>query len=290
MADRECLPGEVLTPFSVRPIQTPGGPSGPIPVIIVTPEKPIGAPPSLLYKVDNYSLDSIRRDSEHRVQADYILLWTDGDSTDIQVRLNDLNADLIHMSRLNPIPGPAEVIYLNNSVQVGKTLSVISLRNVTSAFPMSAPSLQKVTSVTKATFSRLRSDKDEHFTGALITNAIETESITGLSANKIVIRRVTIQSDQQLNYVLVFWAKDTFQTSDLDTDRYLGEITLDLPAISRQIASAGQYYADLEVELQYEDGDSTRELHVGLLNLDATSKTAGASGEVVIEIFYEEAD
>lgn len=285
MTTRELLPGEALV---LSPPRT-GMPQRPIPVVIVTPERPTGSPPPLLYKIDDYSLERARTDEEHNIAADYILLWTDGDSTDIRVRLNDKNADAIYMSRLNPIPGPATKLYLTNSVQTGKTLSVISLKNVTSSFPMSAPTQQSITTVVRSSFSRLRSDKDSHFTGALVTNAIETENITGLSANKIVIRRVTIQSDQQLSYVLLFWSKDTFQTSDLDTDRFLGEISLDLPAIGRRIAGAGQYYGDLEVDFQYQDEDSSRELHVGLLNVDATSKAAGATGEVVIEIFYEEA-
>ncbi len=283
----ECLPGQVLTSY-VRQTNG-GGRQAPVPVVIVLPEKPIGAPPSLLYKVDDYTMSAARADEEHRIQADYILLWTNGDPSDIRVRLNNKNADQLYMSRLNPIPGPADLLYLTHSAQAGKTVSVIALRNVASSFPMSAPVLQSITSISQVSFSRLKSDKDANFTGALATNAIKTENITGLAFNKIVIKRVSIQSDQQLNYALLFWAKDTFQTSDFDTDSFLGEVTLDLTAIGRRIAGAGQYYADLELNFQYQDDDGSRELHVGLLNLDATSKIAGATGEVVVEVFYEEA-
>jgi len=235
-------------------------------------------------------MTTARTNFEHKVDGDYLLAWTDGDATDVRFKLNAQSNDEIYMSRLNPIPGPFNIIYLTHSAQAGKTLTLYTLRNPVSGFPMPAPSQQIVTATFKPKFSRLRSDKDVNFTGALATNAIEQEDITGLSSNKIVIRRVTIQSDQNLNYVLMFWATDGNVDTDLDLDFFLGEIEIS-PAMYRRIAGANQYYADIALPegFQYQDDDGTRELHVGLLNLDATSKNAGATGEVVAEIFYEEA-
>jgi len=133
----------------------------------------------------------------------------------------------------------------------------------------------------------LASDKDTHFTGAIIQNATEEENLTGLTSNKITITKIVIQADQALDFAVLLFGKDTFDATDLDTDSFQSFVELDLSAHGIQIGATGQYYFDLsDLSIDYIDEDSTDELHIALLNKSATSKTAGAAGEVKITITY----
>lgn len=144
------------------------------------------------------------------------------------------------------------------------------------------------TAVSKAEKIEIYStDKDVHFTGAIVMNAQETENITGLLSNRYLVRGVNIQSDQALHYRLIFWGSDTFDDTDLDVDTYIDDVDLDLSAggAAFRIAGAGQYYLNSgDLEILYEDYDITRELHISLQNLSAVAKNAGATGEVQIDI------
>lgn len=134
----------------------------------------------------------------------------------------------------------------------------------------------------------LRSDKDTHFTGAIVQNAKEDENLTGLVSNKIRVTGVSIQADQNLKFKVLFWTKDTFDDIDLDEDTYCGEVELDLNLEGFRISGAGQYYLDMRgLDIDYEDHDASHELHISLLNLSVTSKDAGGVGEVVVEVYYE---
>jgi len=42
-----------------------------------------------------------------------------------------------------------------------------------------------------------------------------------------------------------------------------------------------------DVNIDYQDQDATKELHVSLFNADATSKIAGVTGEVKLIFTYE---
>ena len=134
----------------------------------------------------------------------------------------------------------------------------------------------------------IRTDKDVHFTGAILQNAKEDENLTGLVTNKIRISGISLQADEQLDYRVIFWSKDIFDDTDLDLDAYLGEAELDLTNFGFRIGGANQYYLDLRgIDIDYEDKDATRELHISLMNLSAAAKTAGGNGEVIAEIYYE---
>lgn len=138
-------------------------------------------------------------------------------------------------------------------------------------------------------FETLRTDKDSHFSGAIAQNATEEEDITGLTTNRIRITRVTILSDENLDYRLLFFNKDSFADTDLDDDRFIDELELDLPSYGFQIAGAGQYMMTVNgLEIDYDDQDGSRELHIALQCLSAAGKTAGANGEVVVIFTYEE--
>lgn len=134
----------------------------------------------------------------------------------------------------------------------------------------------------------LRSDKDVQFTGAIAQNAKEDENMTGLLSDKIRITGVSIQAKENLTFRLIFWGTDGFDDTNLDTDKFQDEIKLDIPTYGFRIGGANQYYMDMRgVEVDYEDLDKTKELHISLQCLSAAGKTAGANGEVVVEIYYE---
>ena len=135
----------------------------------------------------------------------------------------------------------------------------------------------------------IETDKDSHFTGAITQFSHETENLTGLSDNKIFIRGVNIQSDQPLKFRLIFWTSDSFSDVDLDLDSYIDDVVLDMSdeQSTFRISSAGQYYLNISnLNILYEDEDSSNEIHCSLQNLSATSKIAGATGEVQIDIKY----
>ena len=133
----------------------------------------------------------------------------------------------------------------------------------------------------------IRSDKDTHFTGALVQNAKEDENLTGLASNKIRIKRVRAQSDQNLDWEWYHWSTDTMDDVDLDIDSFRGRYLHD--AIEgEQLAGANQYYYDSgPVDVTYEDLDGTFELHISAVNRNAVAKIAGATGELIVDIDYE---
>lgn len=135
----------------------------------------------------------------------------------------------------------------------------------------------------------LETDKDSHFTGSISQFNHETENITGLSDERVFIRGVNIQSDQPLKYRLIFWRKDTFADVDLNVDSYVDDVILDMSDADNtfRINNTGQYYLNISnLDILYEDEDSSHELHCSLQNLSSTSKIAGASGEVQLDIKY----
>lgn len=142
----------------------------------------------------------------------------------------------------------------------------------------------------------IRTDKDTHFTGSLATNAVEEENITGLKSPSGVIESVTITSDQNLDWDIYFWSTDGHSNTDLDSEYYLGKVRF-VVADGDQIAGSGQYYYDTATSsyafrpFPYYDRDAVgtttvgqNELHIGLVNRNATSKNAGATGEVVVTV------
>jgi len=132
----------------------------------------------------------------------------------------------------------------------------------------------------------ISTDKD-HFRLEIVMNAHEEENITGLYTNKYFIRGVNIQSKQPLKFRLIFWGSDTFDdVSDIDKDTYIDDVELDMTAYPAfRINNADQYRLNVgALDILYEDYDATRELHISLQNLSATSKIAGGAGEVQLDI------
>lgn len=137
--------------------------------------------------------------------------------------------------------------------------------------------------------SIIETDKDTHFTTAIVQYDHETENLSGLTDNRIFIRGVNIQSDQALKFRLIFWTKDSFADIDLDDDSYIDDVILDMSDNDNafRINDIGQYYLNIsDLNILYEDKDSSNEVHCSLQNLSPTSKNAGAAGEVQIDIKY----
>lgn len=151
---------------------------------------------------------------------------------------------------------------------------------------------------------RVRTDKDVEFTGAILQNAAEEENIvlsSGLSGMngqaELILRGITIISDQNLAWELQFFSSDLFQESNLDLDTFIARWSF-AAADGVQIGATGtyEYYIDgLEIPLWDDDRvavtnagvTGTGELHVALVNRSATSKIAGATGEIVVTFWVE---
>lgn len=139
---------------------------------------------------------------------------------------------------------------------------------------------------------KVRSDKDDDFTGAIVQNAKEDANLAGLPMNKVMIKKVTLQAKENLDFIVIFWATNGFDDTDLDLDKLEDWVRFNLAGTSGvdvlRIAGANQYYGAVSgLNIPYEDEDRTNTLHASLLNLSAGAKTAGAAGEVVVEVTVE---
>ena len=133
----------------------------------------------------------------------------------------------------------------------------------------------------------IASDKDTQFTEALAKNDVERENISGLRSNRIRIAKISIQADQQLLFEVLLYGTDLFEEADLDEDRFIASVELNLPTYGFQ-QTTGQWRLDIEnLNIDYIDVDGTKEIHAVLRNLSPTTKTAGATGEVKLEFLCE---
>lgn len=134
----------------------------------------------------------------------------------------------------------------------------------------------------------IRSDKDTHFTGALAQDAVEHENISLGNAlvgvNECLIEGVSLLSDENLEWDVFFWTKDTNANADLDLDTFLDYVNF--PAkFGKQLGGSGAYYySATNLGIPYRDDDGSEKLHISLCNRSTASKTAGANGEVVIVV------
>jgi len=134
------------------------------------------------------------------------------------------------------------------------------------------------------TIEIIETNKDNHFTEGISTNNIEKETLS-LISSKYVINGVSIQSKQPLNYKILIWGSNNFDNSNLNTEKYIGAIDLNMEKESFQINNTGQYRLNIEdLQLQYTDFQSTNNLYIGLMNLSNTSKLSGSNGEVKLII------
>lgn len=125
-----------------------------------------------------------------------------------------------------------------------------------------------------------------HFTGLIAYQGHESENIKRLSTNRYLVRGVNIQSTQPLKFLLEFYGSDTFDSSNIDTDTFIDHIELDMTSYPAfRVNNANQYKLNVGgLEVLYEDYDRTKELHITLHNLSPTSKNAGTTGAVQLDI------
>lgn len=240
------------------------------------------------YSTKEFALDTATTDEEWIVRGDNLTAWTNGSLSGITVKLNHKNAPAIHLSAFNPlVVADYWKLFITWTAQSGRTLRLLAGRQAYGqAFQ---PSYQAQGRTGPGSVYTIRSDKDTHFTGGINQNAKEDENLTGLPCNKIRIVGIALQSDQNLRYRAIFWKTDGFDDTDLDSDKFCGEIEVDLVTYGFRIGAANQYYLDVRLTagIDYEDEDVSQELHVSLQNLSATAKNSGATGEIAIEVYYE---
>jgi len=131
------------------------------------------------------------------------------------------------------------------------------------------------------------SDKDIHFTSQLVKNAVERENIPGLRTNRVRISKVSIQADQRLLFEVLLYGSDKFEEADLDDDRFIASVELNLPTYGFQQTTSQWKLEIPNLNIDCVDLDRTKELHVVLRNLSPTAKNAGATGEVKVEFLCE---
>jgi hypothetical protein len=130
----------------------------------------------------------------------------------------------------------------------------------------------------------IRSDKDTHYTTSLAPAAIDLENLGNLPTPSVVVTRVTIWSDQNLPWDVMFFKNATSQpNADADLDTMVDWIRFKVTD-GVQIAGTGLWrYSVSGLNFRYHPNDGIA--HIGLINRDgATSKNAGATGELVIEL------
>lgn len=133
----------------------------------------------------------------------------------------------------------------------------------------------------------IASNKDTQFTEAIAKDGVERENLVGLLSNRVRINRISIQSDQQLFYEILLYATDEFESADIGLDRFVASIEFNMPIYGFQ-QTTSQYRMDLgNLNIDYEDLDETKELHVVLVNRSPTSKSAGPDGDVKVEFLCE---
>ena len=229
-----------------------------------------------LYTVRKYSLATARTDEELQISGDLLAAWTDGTLIGCSVNIDSATADDIPLDKFNPITYPTgwEKIYLTTAAQTGKTLFLFFGRAAGAA---THP--ETTTSAGREALYIVRSDKDDNFTGALGQYAKEDENLTGMITNKARITGLTLLSDQQLKFKVLFWSKDTFDDNNLDLDTFLGEVDVDLTVYGWQVNGIGPWRMSIEnLAIGYRDDDSTNELHISVMNMSGTGKKVFVSG------------
>ena len=258
-------------------------------LINVLAPRPVAFPDFPPYNVRKFELDTAKtKDDPQEVNlpGDALTFHTDGTLDGIWFAMDSPTNDWIPIGEFgNPYAYPAifQRFYLSWSAQASKYLRVHIGREAGAA-----AAVEITAAAPKQIFYTIVSDKDTHFTSSIAQNAKEDENIPGFLGNKIRIVGLVILSDQQLHYRVIFWRKDTFDDTDLDVDSFISSQELDLSLDGWQIGATGQWYlAITSLNIDYEDEDTTNELHISLQNLSATAKNAGATGEVVLGVIYE---
>jgi len=135
----------------------------------------------------------------------------------------------------------------------------------------------------------IRSVQATDFLEALPNGSIEGESLTGLVSSKIKIKRVIVESLENLALTIAFFSTGDFRNDNLDFDMYIGEVQfVAADGVQMNVADFPQFYYDSgALDLDYMDDDEARELHLAYVCRDAAGKTATPVGDVIVRVLYE---
>ncbi len=248
-----------------------------------------------LYKVITLDMATARSlalgNWEFPETADQILIINRGASVACNIRMNEPENPPIDLRDLKELKGLIWRFYITNVAGTGSIDLILFKGGAFAGVPLSGDEAGGGGGTVPAVYS-LRTTSTVEFTLGILTNATEEENIANLVANKIRITGVSIISQQQLDFRLIFFSSDTFANAAVDVDAFRNELELDIPSYGFQIAGAGLWYMSVNgIEMDFEDADGTLEIHVALQNLSAAAKlAAGAGGDVAVIFTYEERD
>ena len=101
-----------------------------------------------------------------------------------------------------------------------------------------------------------------------------------------VIRSIGVLSKEGLIWELWFFRTSAQNPTDLDLDRAYGKYLF--AAAGTQIAAAGTFHAYADgLQIPYQDEANTGMLFLALINRSAAAKTAGAAGQVRVQVGLE---
>jgi hypothetical protein len=148
----------------------------------------------------------------------------------------------------------------------------------------------------------VRTDKDTNFTGTLAQNVGLQETLTpgtngyptALKANmRAILRSMVILSKENLAWEVWLFGSSTFASTDADTEYFLGRWTFVAGDGIRATVGVTtdtyyHYYIDgLQISMRNKPLDVTGNIYMRLVNRSAAGKSAGAAGEIVIDLGVE---
>lgn len=140
----------------------------------------------------------------------------------------------------------------------------------------------------------LRTDPATDFTGALAQNVMATlnKSVANVGGGLTVryrLKGLIIASMENLAWEVWLFANNLFATGNPATAKPLGYWSFAAADAKRPAAASGLYYYYIDgLDIPVVDDDSLTQLHIGLMNRSAASKTAGAAGALSIGFVLEE--
>lgn len=133
------------------------------------------------------------------------------------------------------------------------------------------------------------------YTDTLTQHNFALANLTGLYEDQCSIKNVIVESKQNLAWSVYFYSKDSGPSSNYTTDSFIGCVAFDA-ADGLQVAGANMYKyngasstvnAMVDDGIAYIDEDQTKEIHVALVNRDATAKVTGVTGYVKVKLVCE---
>jgi len=142
---------------------------------------------------------------------------------------------------------------------------------------------------------QVKTGKTVQFTGSIAQNAGENEDFaSGLMMKEAAVVGIQIISVQNLDWELWFSSQTctTFGNADLDLDGYLGRYLFAVAdgKTSGDTPTSYYYNKELSSPLMIRDDtttDSNFNLHIRLVNRNASAKNAGVTGYIVVKLVFD---